>query len=532
MAINIVSQPRSGYQPAYNPLVWVFDSNLKSSPSFRYIVEIWKAAPPIVKVAELKLAPRNGDGYGYVDISGIVKNYVDKSFPPLNGIYDSDFDAGTNTAWNYFLIFGEEYLYNINYLGVINVGGFMTFVTSGPHGLNTTVIGSSIQATNNNQNYTNSLNNINGFWTIKDLTASNQIQTTTPWGVATGRLDADNCPGNMVFANRKTTRNLSPATPIQTVLNVALSLDQYKDYIDAAVSPFTDNSAAGQLMTNMPQTTFTATLDQYAYLHVLNRPVTTNAQWVYFTNSNGDVLRRNFTGTLQDVKAFAVGPGNFGTLTAVSGSLPLIKSDTTWYDVQIRNNNGSWVSQTYRFNLDRRCAINPIQILFMDRKSSWLSYAFQLRQTENIETIKSQYRKEIPKTLTPSWVTLDRADAGTTTFHSRFIKKFELNSNWMNDAMSVYFEELLTSPYTYINWGDGKWYSVQVEPGTYETLRYKNERLIRKTITVYKSIEDPIQDASTITPFIGLGYNLSDGFVEAGQGDIIIPIGDVPPAEG
>ena len=532
MAITIISQPRSQYNPAYNPLVWVFDSNLKSSPSFRYIVEIWTSLSPVVKVAELKIAPRNGDGYGYVDVSGIVKNYVDKSFPPLNGIYDSDFDAGSNTVWNFFIKFGEEYLYNVNYLGVFNVGGFMTFKTTAPHGLNSTSVGSTIKATNSFQNYNDSRNNLNGFWTVKDVSVADEIQTTTPWGVATGNPVSNNCPGQIVFANRQTVRNFTIPTPNQMVINAALSLDQYKDYVDAAVSPWTDNSAAGELLTNMPYTEFTATLDQYAYIHAFTQPTNAGVQWVYFQNSNGDIFRRNFPGGSQYAKGFAVGPGNFGTLTPVSGTLPLIKPNTTFYDVWVSNGVGTWQSRGYRFNLDRRCAINPIQILFMDRKSSWLSYAFQLRQKESIETIKSQYRKEIPKTITPGWVTLDRSDAGTTTFHSRFIKRFELNSNWMNDAMSVYFEELLTSPYTYINWGDGKWYSVQVEPGTYETMRYKNERLIRKTITVYKSIEDPVQDASTITPFIGKGYNLEDGFIEVGQGDIIIPIGDVPPAEG
>ena len=150
----------------------------------------------------------------------------------------------------------------------------------------------------------------------------------------------------------------------------------------------------------------------------------------------------------------------------------------------------------------------------MDRKSSWLSYAFQLRAQENIETEKKTYRKEIPKINTPSWVTIERDDRGTQTFHSSFKKRYILNTNWMNDDMSVYFEELLTSPYTYINFGDGKWYGCQVEDGTFETVRYKNERLIRKTITVYPSIESPVQDASTITPFIGVGYNIGDGFVD------------------
>lgn len=526
MAITIISQPRSQYNPAYNPLTWVFDSNLKSTPSFRYIVEIWTSSPltsnPINKIGELKIAPRNGDGYGYVDVSGIVKNYVDKSAPALNGVANIDFDASKNVSFSFYLRLGEEYLQTGSYLNVTDVGGFLTFITPSPHGLNSTYINTTITA-QNSLFYPNVLQRVNGMWMIKSLPTSTQIQTTTPWSIIGTQFGS--CPGTWSFADRRTIRTVNTTTSIQTVLNTALNLDQYKIYVDSASSPWADNSVQGELLTNMPNTDFTATLDQYAYLHVLNRPIGTNAEWVYFTNSNGEVFRRNFAGTLQDVKGFAVGPGNLGTVVPVTGTLPVIKANTTWYDVKIRNTSGSWQSQTYRFNLDRRCAINPIQILFMDRKSSWLSYSFQLRQRENIEVIKSMYRKEIPKTLQPAWVTLDRADQGTTTFHSRFIKRFELNSNWMNDAMSLYFEELLTSPYTYINWGDGKWYSVQVEPGTFETLRYKNDRLIRKTCTVYKSVEDPVQDASTITPFTGLGYRMNDGFIEPAPRDIIVAVG-------
>jgi hypothetical protein len=155
----------------------------------------------------------------------------------------------------------------------------------------------------------------------------------------------------------------------------------------------------------------------------------------------------------------------------------------------------------------------------MDRKSSWLSYSFQLRSNESITTTKSTYRKEIPKEVTPSWVTLQRTDRGTQTFHSEFRKTRVLRTDWMNDAMSLYFEELLTSPYTFINFGDGKWYACQVEDGTFETIRYKNERLISKTINVFASIESPVQSASTITPYIGLGYNLSDGYKEPSPAD-------------
>jgi hypothetical protein len=54
----------------------------------------------------------------------------------------------------------------------------------------------------------------------------------------------------------------------------------------------------------------------------------------------------------------------------------------------------------------------------------------------------------------------------------------------MNDKMSVLFEELLTSPYTWIKTEPGLYYPCIVKETAFEVERQKNKNLIRKTITV------------------------------------------------
>jgi hypothetical protein len=527
MAISIISQPRSPINPAYNPLVYVVDSNMKSTSGFRYIVEIFRGISQPVKIGDLKLEPRAGNGYGYVDLSGILKNFVDKALQ----FGSTDYDATLNTAFPYTVHFGEEYFFNSFYSGVVNLNGFMAFVCPNGHNIPTSAIGNNIRAENNIQVYPDSRQNVNGVWLIKSIPDNFTIETSIPWGIVTGNPISAQCPGFLFFADRRTERKngLSKITG-SVVVNAALTLDQYKDYIDSATSPWQANSAAGELLTNLPLSGFYATLDQHLYLHAYSKP-NDQVQELWFENSNGSQFKRLYLSNIPEVKGFACGPGNYGALTLVSGSGNLIEATTEWYNVWVGNIAGTWVSQKHRINLDRRCAINPYQILFMDKKSSWGSYAFQLRRKEILQVEKSMYRKEIPKTITPGWTTLDRADQGTTIYHTRSIKKFELNTDWMlSDEMNVYFEELLSSPYCYVNWGDGKWYSVIVEAlGEPETKRFKNEKVIRRSITCYAAIEDPVQTASTITPYIGKGYNLADGYQDAVAGDIII---DVRPGPG
>ena len=87
--------------------------------------------------------------------------------------------------------------------------------------------------------------------------------------------------------------------------------------------------------------------------------------------------------------------------------------------------------------------------------------------------------------LTPELTntTLQLRDAGKTIYNVDLTTELELNTNWMNDEMSVLFEELITSPYTYIK-VDGIYYPCIVKETAFEVERQKNKNLIRKTVTV------------------------------------------------
>ena len=70
-------------------------------------------------------------------------------------------------------------------------------------------------------------------------------------------------------------------------------------------------------------------------------------------------------------------------------------------------------------------------------------------------------------------------------------KTLTLNTNWMTKEMNVYFEELLTSPETLIKI-DGVYQGCNVQETSFETIRQKRHELIRKTVTVKLSNNDPI----------------------------------------
>ena len=154
---------------------------------------------------------------------------------------------------------------------------------------------------------------------------------------------------------------------------------------------------------------------------------------------------------------------------------------------------GLQVSEVYKVIIDYRCKIEDYEIAFMDRMGSILSYSFPLRSKETGNITKEQFKKQVTynETSTSYSNIYNTYDRGMTTNSVNVTKDLELNTNWMNDGMSVLFEELLTSPYTWIKI-DGLYYSCSVNETSFEIQRQKNKRLIRKTVTVKMSNENVI----------------------------------------
>jgi hypothetical protein len=111
-----------------------------------------------------------------------------------------------------------------------------------------------------------------------------------------------------------------------------------------------------------------------------------------FENSNGDVLYKT-TSSTGSIVGIAVGPNNLGTLTVTSGTLPLIKSDTTYYEFYYDDEGQKSVK--YRVDIDRRESIEEVDLVFLDRMGSMSSFAFQLKNYERGEVQRDEFNKDV-----------------------------------------------------------------------------------------------------------------------------------------
>jgi hypothetical protein len=164
----------------------------------------------------------------------------------------------------------------------------------------------------------------------------------------------------------------------------------------------------------------------------------------------------------------------------------------------------SRTSEKIRVNI-QNCAgdKNNIQILFQDRAGSWSSFAFPLNVNQKVDNEKKSYRKPIGDVNLTKGYNYDTYENERPTYQVDTLKSFTLRTDWLNDEMNLYFEELLSSPVMYINFGDYKkenlieptpeyWYACEITNPSQETIRLKNKRMFNRTIEVKLSSNDSI----------------------------------------
>jgi hypothetical protein len=479
MAITIISSPNINMS-GYNPIKWVIDSDNKNTPGFRYIVEVYDVGTSN-KLIEIDVAPDPTDnGYGKFDISRIVRNKIDKYLDLTN----FNIQNATDTFYKYDIKFGESLSYEWEYDDYIISNGNTALTTD-------TIYGASFSNTTHEFNvgdqvfvemnlvYGDCRDVINGFFTIINVVSNKTVEINLGFPCS-----GPASPGIISFANKRKLRTYDLTRENgRLVLNTAMSLKEYSD-TSGSLSEYLISapSTTKKFLTNVPNG-YKVSLNQHMWINqFINTGGTTNSVDIRVENSNGDIFNIPNSGNFI-VKTNGIGPANFGTYSVVSGSAPIIKGDTEWYEINITNDGGDSVSEKKRFVIDRRCVINDIEVLFMDRKGSFMSYYFPLRKFENITTNKKVYNNYIDGIETYS--------DGVKVYNSEIEKKITLNSNYMTDEMSLYFEELLSSPYTYIRY-EGDWYSCKVMDGSFETERFINKRLIKKTIDVSFDINTSI----------------------------------------
>jgi hypothetical protein len=469
MAITTINEPFDK-TPAYNPIKFLYNSTNKNNLGFKYIFDVYESGTAN-KIAEYRVFPRFGDGYGEIDLSKLLQNKVTFDFDPNL----SESDPATNSYYKYDLKVGEEFVTSYTYTAnLVNNGGNVQITPTVAH---TFVVGDQIIL---NAGVANTA--ISGLWTV--IAVSGTTNFTINALFANVLNPTDN--GSVSYAdNRKTvTRDIVTALD-KYVFNGAISWSGFRTYNE---NNFILDDPNDSLLTNIPTTGFKITPEQDLWVNIMNNFVTTG--YMLFGNSDGDIFAKPITDNAL-ITQVGVGANNYGTLTTLVGTAPLIKPTTTYYSFVYTDSSYNDSSLIYKVNLDTRCIIEPFEIAFLDRLGSFGSFAFQLRAYEQGDVNKQTYKQDVTGFTDSGMWTYSPDEKGTRVINQTVTKTIQLNTNWLTIEMDNYFQELMTSPETYVKI-NGRYYACIIQENNFEVARQKNKNLIKHSISVMLSNQDAI----------------------------------------
>jgi hypothetical protein len=466
MAMTLIAEPQD-LTPAYNPCKFIYNSTNKNNEGFRYIFDVYEQGTAN-KIAEYRVLPTFGTGYGEVDLSKLLGSKVGPDFQPSN---TSESDT-PDSRYNYDVKVGEEYIVTYNYTAnLTNNSGNVKITPTTAH---TFLVGDQVVVDAG----TNTL--ITGLWTVIAITGTTDFTISALWSNVTDPTEN----GTVTYADKRKTviRDIEDSLN-KWVFNGARSWVSFPNYV---LTDYRLDNTSALFLTSMSYRKMTITPTQEVWFNGFNNGVTGR---IVFNNSNGDSFYYDVTNTEITTQLCVASPNL--NLTVISGTLPLIKSDTTYYEFYFTDGIAPPDSQTYTFDIDQRCAINPFHLTFLDRMGSWGSFAFQLRYAENGSVTKQSFNKDVQGKVSGGQWTYENTEAGLTTYSSTVEKMYTLNTNWISEQMAIYFQELISSPSIYF-WDGGQYLACQVMDTTFEVEKKRNKKLFKKTVTIKLANQDKV----------------------------------------
>lgn len=461
MAQTTIASPQL-WTPGYNPVKYIMDSTNKNKVGFKYVFDIYPSGSA-TKLKEFKILPRFGDGYGECDLSRLLVSQM--SYTEEYGTTGGQ--NATDSFYKYDVKVGEEFQVSYSINTPVDNGGYLRLNTTTS---NTFSAGDQVSISGSN------VVDVDGLYNIVSVQSATSFTISLPYKAAYASLTT----GTIVYADgRKTiTRNITTMLN-RYVFNGALPFKDFPSYNYVDYQPSSNNF---KLLTSMPTDGMYVREDQHLSALMINS-TGGYQQGLYLENSNGDIFRMDIPNT-NTVTYMPLGAANLD-LYVESGTPPLIKSNTEWYEIYPTNYQvgDEKYGQSFRFYIDRRCSINDYYIGFIDRLGAFNTFAFTLKSYERGTIQRQTYNKNIYGYVSSGDWLYSTTDVGEQITGVQVSKTYELSTNWITESMAIYFEELLTSPRTFFIENDILTPCI-IQDSSFEVEKQRNKNLFRKTITI------------------------------------------------
>ena len=276
-------------------------------------------------------------------------------------------------------------------------------------------------------------------------------------------------------------------------------------------SNFLLDGSTKKFLTNAPTTQY-ANLEDYGTVGMLMPYVAEGIEIIYF-NSSGSVLGQeqiNFTSAnggfvypQANIQAlslyFGIFPANLqGSSTMFQGFVSAGTIQGGHYIFAVLNDTGQVASEVYTINLNcpTQKGYEPIRLTWLNQWGAWDYYTFNMKSTKTISTKGSTYQ-QLQGTWNKSSYKIDSFKGGKKAFRVNATEKIKMNTDFVSESESEWFEELVNSPEVYILEGfqddtvnsalNNYVIPVRLTTSSYTKKTVANDKLMQYTFEVEKS---------------------------------------------
>ena len=487
--ISIISESQD-LTPGYNPVYYYFDSDNKTELGFKYIVDVYvKEVGGFVKVKTAKISPEPVNGYGIVEISKLLQSYLNEGDVSLIG---GDNTVNNGISIEYKLQIGESFQYSWEFDSIQKTStlGFAGKVQLNGSTTHTFVDGDIVkvqQTTGTTQPLLSNTHTV--IYTLTNDFAISLDYTS---------ITSDAITGKASYANNNTidTHNLLEVDD-KVAFNGADTFLHFPSWNEDDF--ITDTGLTKPFLTNQP-VNFKVLPDANCVLNYAIIYGGTTTMVLLVENSLGTkkyvtINNPASSTTTVGIGQVGVGPANINeSWTTLTGSGDIITETASYYDVWISNTTsgaGSEFIQKYRYYLDWDCSeFDSYSISFLDRLGSISSFPF--RYKSNIKNkIKRTDQAFLLNSDSESAYTYDGTASGYRTTNISSEQSLTLNTAWLSQVDSDYFQELVSSPVTFMKI-NGVLQSVVITTNSSEQKKLKNDTNIKYKINIKLSNNDNI----------------------------------------
>jgi len=139
------------------------------------------------------------------------------------------------------------------------------------------------------------------------------------------------------------------------------------------------------------------------------------------------------------------------------------------YKTSLLNSSGT-VLDSYTQYIDTTCSkYDTIRLHYLAKNGCFESFNFRYinRKSESIE--RTQYKKFLN-------IGYSKSDRLTTNYQTTIQDSYTLNSDWISDDESAFFEQMVSSPVIYWEKSDGLFIAVNITNVDYATKKYVNDK--------------------------------------------------------